>query len=55
MQRIRLDKRKVHAQRIKEHRIKSIIATIIMLIISVVIIILLAAAVITGANEISDF
>ena len=53
--RIRLDKRKVHAQRIKEHRIKSIIATIIMLIISVVIIILLAAAVITGANEISDF
>ena len=37
--RIRLDKRKVHAQRIKEHRIKSIIATIIMLIISVVIII----------------
>ena len=45
--RIRLDKRKVHVQIIKEHRIKSIIATIVMLIISVAIIILLAAAVIT--------
>lgn len=53
--RIKLDKRKVHVQIIKEHRIKSIVATIIIAAVSIVLIILLVAAVITGADEISSF
>ena len=38
-----------------EHRIKSIIATIIMSVITIIIVVLLILAVITGANEVSSF
>ena len=38
-----------------EHRIKSIIATIIISVITIIIVVLLILAVITGANEVSSF